>query len=86
MAKQTGPDEIQAKMYEVKTLRARKLIHYIFEPGAPSWHETLPWSFYNFTNVAMAILYFTCEIIKLPWQRFVPRWRSTLKFRAKIKE
>ena len=51
--KQTGPDEIQAKMYKVKILRARKLIHNIFEPGAPSWHGTLPWQFYNFT----------CEII-----------------------
>ena len=34
--KQTGPDEIQAKMYKVKTMRTRKLIHNIFEPGAPS--------------------------------------------------
>ena len=53
MAKTTGPDEIQAKMYKVKTLRARKVIYNIFEPGAPSWHGTLPWQFYNFT----------CEII-----------------------
>ena len=51
--KQTGPDEIQARMFKVKTLRAGKLIHTIFEPGAPYWHETLPWQFYNFT----------CEII-----------------------
>ena len=35
--KQTGLDEIQTKMYKVKTLRARKHIHNIFEPGAPSW-------------------------------------------------
>ena len=40
--KQTRPDEIQAKMSKVKTLRARKHIHNIFEPGAPSWHKTLP--------------------------------------------
>ena len=27
-----------------------------------------------------ALIYnFTCEIIKLPWQRFVPRWRSRFK-------
>ena len=51
--KQTGPDEIQGKMYKVKTLRDRKLIYNIFEPGAASWHEALPWQFYNFT----------CEII-----------------------
>ena len=37
---QTGPDEIQAKMFKVKTLRARK---HVFEAGAPSWQETLPW-------------------------------------------
>ena len=36
MAKQTGLDEIQAKMYKGKTLRAPKHIHNIFEPGAPS--------------------------------------------------
>ena len=59
--KQTGPDEIHAKMYKVKTLRAPKLIHNIFEPGAPSWHETLPWQFYNFT----------CEIINNYWMRFL---------------
>ena len=53
MAKVNRADEIQAKMYKVKTLRARKHIHNIVEPGAPSWHETLPWQFYNFT----------CEII-----------------------
>ena len=53
MAKANWADEIQAKIYIVKTLRGRKLIHNIFEPGAPSWHETLPWQFYNFI----------CEII-----------------------
>ena len=36
MAKQTGLDEIQAKIYKVKTFRARKHIHNTFEPGAPS--------------------------------------------------
>ena len=51
MAKKTGLDEIQAKLYKVKTLRARKHIHNTFEPGAPSRHETLPWQF----------CYFTCE-------------------------
>ena len=43
----TGLDEIQAKTYKVKTLRARKHIHNIFETGAPSWHKTLPWQFGN---------------------------------------
>ena len=36
MAKVNRADEIQAKMYKVKTLRARKHIHNIVEPGAPS--------------------------------------------------
>ena len=42
MAKANWADEIQAKMYKVKTLRARKHIHNIVEPGAPSWYEKLP--------------------------------------------
>lgn len=34
--KQTGLEEIEAKMYKVNTLRAHKHIHNITEPGVPS--------------------------------------------------
>ena len=34
----------------------------------------------KFWREISALIYnFTCEIIKLPWQRFVPRWRSRFK-------
>ena len=47
MAKANWADEIQAEMYKVKTLRARKHIYNVVEPGAP---------YILARDVAMAIL------------------------------